>query len=95
MGGGVVDRVSSSVKSRRSGVRWKVAGAVVGVVAVLAIRIWFCCLAPAETTDVLRNIGYGQAFWSHGLTIYDRTPAELGPWQDWQSKSGGWWSFSE
>ncbi len=49
------------------------------VVAVAGLRLWYVCLAPIYTTDVLRNIGYGEAFWEWGFHIYSLTAFDLSP----------------
>jgi len=50
---------------------------VLGFALIGSVRLWLCAVPPAETTDVLRNLGYGAAFWRHGLAVYDMRPREL------------------
>ena len=58
---------------------------LLGYLAIGAVRLALAHATPGETTDVLRNLGYGRAFWSYGLTVYDRTPGELGPPHGWEA----------
>ncbi|HKZ42522.1 MAG TPA: hypothetical protein VJ044_16285, partial [Candidatus Hodarchaeales archaeon] len=32
---------------------------------------------PPFTTDLERNLFYGEAFWSHGFQVYELTPIEI------------------
>ncbi len=43
------------------------------------LRLVYCFLPPPTTTDLIRNLGYGQAFPSYGLLLYDMTPSDLAP----------------
>jgi hypothetical protein len=56
---------------------------VLGFLAVLALRLHYCAAVPAETTDILRNVGYGRAFWSYGFRLYDMRPVDLEPASGW------------
>lgn len=58
---------------------------------VFLLRLAFCFVAPAETTDVLRNLGYGRNFWTYGFAVYDLRPGELLPLHGWESL---WWDQS-
>ncbi|MGC9326026.1 MAG: glycosyltransferase family 87 protein, partial [Candidatus Hinthialibacter sp.] len=49
-------------------------------VLVLAGRIYYCFQLPLYTTDLLRNLGYGKAFWDYGFALYDMTAFDLSPW---------------
>jgi len=49
------------------------------LLAVAALRLWFVCLPPLYTTDLLRNIGFGEAFWQWGFKIYSITAFDLSP----------------
>lgn len=52
---------------------------------IALVRLAFCTLASAETTDVLRNLGYGMSFWTHGFRVFDLTPPQLavpGTWEN-------------
>ena len=49
------------------------------LVAVLAVRIYYCFCVPIHTTDILRNLGYGDAFSHFGLQIYDLSAFDLSP----------------
>lgn len=37
-------------------------------------------MSTPTTTDLLRNIGYGKAFWDYGFAVYDMTAFDLSPW---------------
>lgn len=54
--------------------RW-IARGVMG--AALFVRVYLCKLAPVETTDLVRNAAYGDAFFQYGFRVYDMVPAEL------------------
>ena len=56
---------------------WKRWLLVLGFAATAAFRVHLCLRPPAETTDVLRHLEYGRAFWSHGLGVFDLTPVDL------------------
>ena len=43
------------------------------------LRLVYCFKLPLYTTDLLRNIGYGQAFHTYGFKVYDLTPFDLSP----------------
>lgn len=46
----------------------------------LALRLTYCFLSTPYTTDLLRNLGYGKAFWEYGFAVYDMTAFDLSPW---------------
>ena len=56
--------------------RWKRLLLVLGFIATAVFRVHLCLEPPAETTDVLRHLGYGRAFWIHGLRVFDLTPGD-------------------
>jgi hypothetical protein len=48
-------------------------------IILLLTRIIFIFLNPFVTSDLLRNIFYGENFWIHGLRVYDYTPLDMDP----------------
>ncbi len=44
---------------------------------ILGIRLLFVLIDPLVTSDLLRNIFYGQNFWKFGLKVYDYTPLDM------------------
>lgn len=47
---------------------------------IALLRLAYCFMLPPYTTDLLRNLGYGKAFWLWGFQLYDLTPYDLSPW---------------
>ena len=54
--------------------RW-ITRSVMGL--ALIARVYLCTLAPVETTDLMRNAAYGDAFLRYGFRVYDMYPREL------------------
>ncbi|RJP20431.1 MAG: hypothetical protein C4527_24975 [Candidatus Omnitrophota bacterium] len=48
-------------------------------VGIGVLRIVYCFRVPLDTTDLLRNIGYGIEFWKYGPLIYDLCPEDFAP----------------
>ena len=48
-------------------------------IAVLAIRMVLSFFGPWFSTDLLRNLFYGQAFWKHGFNVYSLSPLQINP----------------
>ena len=43
------------------------------------LRVYYCFQLPVYTTDLLRNLGYGKAFYTWGYRIYDLVPFDFSP----------------
>ncbi len=54
-------------------------GAFVLLLLVLAFRVWLCTDVPAETTDALRNLGYGSHLLDRGPALYRLPPSAFDP----------------
>jgi hypothetical protein len=52
-----------------------VARTVIGF--ALIARVCLCLKAPVETTDLVRNAAYGDAFFHYGFRLYDMFPPQL------------------
>lgn len=65
-----------SVFSRKNGIALLYAGLLA---AGAGLRLVYCFLPTPTTTDLIRNLGYGQAFRYYGLLLYDMTPLDLSP----------------
>jgi len=50
---------------------------IVAAVAVAALRLYECGLLPTETGDIVRNVLYGVAVDSHGVSAASRPLTEL------------------
>ncbi|MFW9996296.1 MAG: hypothetical protein ACFFD4_29915 [Candidatus Odinarchaeota archaeon] len=48
-------------------------------IIVCFIRVIAVFVGPLVTSDLLRDIFYGQQFWKHGFGVYDLLPQELDP----------------
>lgn len=55
--------------------RWS----AVGLAGAAALRLWLCAEVPVETTDTLRNLGYGSHLLERGATLYDLKPVAFIP----------------
>src|SRR5262245_34382676 len=42
-----------------------------------AFRVVLCFRPPVETSDLVRNAAYGEAFWRYQFRVYDLVPAQL------------------
>ncbi len=52
---------------------------IVLITAGALLRLYYCFLPPLYTTDLLRNLGFGVAFWEWGFKVYDLTAFDLSP----------------
>jgi hypothetical protein len=61
-------------RTRSSAVR-SLSAAMIAITA--AVRVYLCTQAPVETTDLVRNAAYGEAFFRYGFRVYDMLPRQL------------------
>ena len=51
---------------------------------VTVLRLWFCALAPNDSSDLFRHLGFTSHFWEHPELFYWITP-ELFPNEHWST----------
>jgi hypothetical protein len=49
------------------------------VLLIAVLRIYYCFTVPLYTTDVLRNLGYGNEFRYYGFSVYEQVPYDFSP----------------
>ncbi|MHA1450649.1 MAG: hypothetical protein ACTSP4_14660 [Candidatus Hodarchaeales archaeon] len=52
---------------------------LIAFILFLLIRVVIVIIGPVVTSDLLRNIFYGQQFWEKGFSVYNFKPLELDP----------------
>ncbi len=43
------------------------------------LRLMYCFRVPLDTTDLMRNLGYGIEFWRYGIQVYNLAPEDFSP----------------
>jgi len=70
--------MSSAMTSPAGRARERTGWLVISLLAVIAaFRVYLCVRPPVETSDLLRNAAYGEAFWRYQFRVYDLVPGEL------------------
>ncbi len=47
--------------------------------AIGVLRLYYCFCVPLDTTDLMRNMGFGLEFWQYGLGVYDLSTEDFAP----------------
>ncbi|MHA2103957.1 MAG: hypothetical protein ACW981_11045 [Candidatus Hodarchaeales archaeon] len=62
-------------------------------VILILIRVILSFIQPQFSSDFLRNLFYGEAFWNYGFQIYDLSPEVIDPNYNILDPSTGWKSY--